>query len=464
MADRDDGAVSTLPCGIRDIVAHPAIATVLAWVAVNNHRATALLQEFLALWCAQRRARGAPMPLLDGNILTAVAKFVASPEHKQSKTFKAEDWEEMLGVKAHVRASIDPADLPGKLFSSVTHFSAAQVITALDNNIVAQFKRTVVNVLKLAAIATGRVADAKAANNLAYATATHLLASQQEYDSGKWLPAEAWLWDLVQPKPWVATLRDAAETCAVYSDAKPVAYFVKTVPQAYLPVMIDMNNILNADPCAQAYRLAGLQLFPMCTSSIPDFCRVDVAGLRDILVFACPDVLPRVGPYADCRKTNTTFTDEMRAFVWNAAFRMGRKEFSSARSKDGWLVFGKSIQVDGVSARIQRLRSAVKLADAYASQQRLPDERYARINLSSQSIDKQTKAQSAETAKQQARHFAVHEPPLPDGVSGATCPKTRAQTCADEWKRRSEAFICSSTDESPPRPHPEYLRSKPPRR
>ena len=65
---------------------------------------------------------------------------------------------------------------------------------------------------------------------------------------------------------------------------------------------------------------------------------VDFAGLRDILVFACPDVLPRAGQYADCRKTNTTFTDEMRAFVWNAAFRMGRKEFSSARSKDGWLV------------------------------------------------------------------------------------------------------------------------------
>ena len=85
MADRDDGAVSTLPCGIRDIVAHPAIAKALAWVAVNNHRATALLQEFLALWCAQRRARGAPMPLLDGNILTAVAKFIASPENKQSR-------------------------------------------------------------------------------------------------------------------------------------------------------------------------------------------------------------------------------------------------------------------------------------------------------------------------------------------------------------------------------------------
>ena len=249
--------------------------------------------------------------------------------------------------------------------------------------------------------------------------------------------------------------------CRVYSYAKPVAYFVKTAPQAYLPVMIDMNNILNASPRAQANRLAGMQLFPMCTSSIPDFCRVDFAGL---LVFACPDVLPRAGPYADCRKTNTTFTDEMRAFVWNAAFRMGRKEFSSARSKDGWLVFGKSIQVDGVSARIQRLRSAVKLADVSASQQRLPAAQYDRINLSSQSIDKQTTAQKAETAKQQARHFAVYEPPLPDGVSGATCPKTRAQTCADEWKRRSEAFICSSTDESPPRPHPEYLRSKPPRR
>ena len=82
---------------------------------------------------------------------------------------------------------------------------------------------------------------------------------------------------------------------------------------------------------------------------------------------------------------------------------------------------------------------------------RLP---YARINLSSQSIDKQTKAQSAETAKQQARHFAVHEPPLPDGVSAATCPKTRAQTYADEWRRRSEAFGGTSP------PHPEYLRSK----
>ena len=204
----DDGAVSTLPCGLRDIVTHPAIATALAWVAVNNHRATALLQEFLALWCVRRRVGHRPMPFLDANILAAVAKFVASHENKQSKTFKAEDWEEMLGVKARVRASIDPADLPGKLFSTVTQFSAAQVITALNNNIVAQFKRTVVNVLKLAAIATGRVADAKAANKLAHATATHLLASQQEYDSGKWMPAEAWLWDLVQPEPWVATLRD----------------------------------------------------------------------------------------------------------------------------------------------------------------------------------------------------------------------------------------------------------------
>ena len=222
MADRDDGAVSTLPCGLGDIVADPAIATVLAWVAVNNHRATALLQEFLALWCVRRRARHRPMPFLDANILAAVAKFVASHENKQSKTFKAEDWEEMLGVKARVRASIDPADLPGKLFNTVTQYSGAQVIAALNNNIVAQFKRTVVNVLKLAAIATGGVADAKAANKLAHATATHLLASQQEYDSGKWMPAEAWLWDLVQPSRGWPRCRDVSRCRVLGCQARGV--------------------------------------------------------------------------------------------------------------------------------------------------------------------------------------------------------------------------------------------------
>lgn len=442
----DPNQYHTVPCGLENIVAHPNIQTVLLWAADNHHKAVALTMEFVARWCVHRNATGRSLTLLDGAIIGAITKFVCAVDDKEkhSKTFQ--DFDEMKLVKARVRASIQQQDLPVKLFNSIVLHSAELIKTALDNNIVAQLKKTVANLLRLYVTSYRFTSDDKATNKLVYATLSHVLASQDDYDSQTFIPDDERLWNTIRAEPWLANLRNAAaEGFIGYSDTKPIVYFVKTKPQVYLAAMITMNNLIKHHPLAREKNITPTQVFPMTTSLIPDFFRLDYHGLRDILMHACPDVIPRTGPNAECRNTRATATEAMRLFVWSAAFRTDARVFRPARSGTKWHVFGKSIQTDGVSARIQQLECTEKPEHVPC----VPHSRtnYERINLSSASIDKQNKAQRFARDMTQAQFFVEHEPPHPDGITGATCPKTRAADCAKKWRLRAQAFRDTDPDE-----------------
>lgn len=439
--------IHTVAAGVKPVVAHPAIQDVLLWVARNNHRATGLLMDFVAAWCAHRRENDRPLPMFDMNILAAITKFVSSPgKDKKSATFGTEqDMVEMVAIKTRLLAVVDPGTLPEKLFSSVVQHSAQQVRVALDNNIVSQFKTTVTNVLKIYVARRLLATEAKAINKLVFDTMAHLVASDVDYDDGKWMPVDTRLWVVVRGEPWVAALRQVAQTCTKYSDDKPMAYYLTSKPQAYLRVMMDMNDLIDR---AAIVGIASQQLFPCQTSSIVDMCRIDYFGLRDILIHACPDVLPHSGPDAACRNPKATLTPTMREFVWAAAFRLDSKLFRPARSKHKWHVFGASIQTDGISLRVQRVESETKPTCVTLPPRSLM--LYARVNTTGMAVTKLSKQDVATRDALQAQYLMDNLPPLPDGITGQTCPKTRAEDFAKSWRLRAKAYDAG---------HPESVRS-----
>ena len=313
-------------------------------------------------------------------------------------------------------------DMPFAPVASITLHAAQQICTALNNNIVSQFSRAVVALLRVSAADAGLGAGntAAALKTAVAAVATHLLDSQIKYDA--WvLPVagslSGQLWSLVQPQAWCRALRGVAVSVHGYKTDLPVTYLVKCDPQAYLGVRMELATLVQAQAdTAKALRIKPLQLFPLSKSNIPDFCRIDYFGMRDVLVRHLPDVLPRTGPDKACRDTGAAVPSRIAAVVWNAAFKTSTRPFRPAKAHGRWSVFGKSVQTDGVALKVQRLFVDAKPEERIVVSP-IPASQYDTVNHGGTAV-RQTKAQAAVTIATNRAALVENPPPPPSSFRG----------------------------------------------
>ena len=447
---QEDTAYSTVACGLSAAVRDPAIQALMRWIADNAHQAVGCMMEFLAQWCIGRHAKNEGLPDVTQNMLAALIPFVCNGT--LSKVFGdhaaelVEQRERYLRTFASGPACVVPV-------SSICLHAAQLVRTALLNNVVSQFKRTVAELIRSSVKSDWgwSCADVKA---VPFAVASHLLSSDADFDVGTYAPAAgtkahrlltAVLVDN-RASLWVSTLRGVAATCRVRSAdhataaAKPVAYYVKSNPQAYLPLLMTANGLL------QSRGVEAQQLFPLKKSNIPDFFRLDFFGLRTSLVRHCPYALPRTGPDACCRNTGLATTPRMEAVVWNTAFRMDRAPFLPTATKGAWAVFGKSILTDGVSVRVSRLRVDVKpLAGAgttAAALPRLPPNAF-HLNLSDACVA-MSSAERQDVKADRTQRLVAEPPPLP--VLGNASTASSAKRHGQAWGTRASALPMDSPE------------------
>jgi hypothetical protein len=321
---------------------------------------------------------------------------------------------------------------------------------------VSQFKRAVIALLRVSAVATFGERVQKILGPAAYAVAAQLLSSQVAYDAWR-LEAglQERLWAVVRPTPWCDVLRGVAATLPGYEDDKPVVYYVKAHPQAYLGVRMELATLLQAQPVTmEALRIKPLQLFPLSKSNIPDFCRIDFHGMRTLLVRHWPDVLTRTSPDKVCRNTSAAVTSRMAAVVWNAAFKTTATPFRAAKMHARWSVFGGSVQTDGISLRVQRI--VVDAKPEHVAVPRIYAGQYENVNHGWEAI-RPTAAQSAITSAANNAALVDAPPRLPptDGEGDVEDPDfldslgltvSGTNTYAKEWRARAKILKTVSVE------------------
>ncbi len=463
-ADAEKG-IGTAVCGLEAVVRHNNVAKLLQWVAKHNHRCVGILQEFLVFWCQHRHAAGTPLPPIERNLLASLIPFIINA--KESDRLEA-FLPELSAVRTQywLTFRVVPS-LPVVPVASVCSHSAQQVCIALKNNIVAQFKRTVLNALKLyipeatAGTEQELVSTTKAINMTAYAVANHLLASQLDFDAATyapWVLGEAEptvtqrLWTAVRAQPWVANIRRAATTLRIFKAQYPVVFFVKKKPLTYLPVLMGLNALIIAHVGLGGRKRNGtfikpLRLFPIQSSEIPDFFRIDYSGMRDTLVRHCPNALPRVGPDAECRNGSATATPRMAHVVWNTVLRMNKRPLCPAKAGASgvFTVMGASIMTDGASMRVQRVRcqaTPVWDREPICHMPILPNaDAQFKLNLTATSL-KMTTDQLKETKTGKAQHLLQAPPPQPPthyDAETSGISMTAAERHARDWRVRATA-------------------------